>query len=32
LADLMKKPAPFSGTTLAFGPGLAAEGFGFSRQ
>lgn len=31
LADLMDRPAPSKGTALAFGPGLAAEGFGFSR-
>lgn len=29
LAELINKPAPSSGTALAFGPGLAAEGFGF---
>ena len=32
LAELLRKPAPFDGTALAFGPGLAAEGFGFSRR
>lgn len=29
LADLMERPAPSDGVALAFGPGLAAEGFAF---
>ncbi len=29
LADLMERPSPSDGVALAFGPGLAAEGFAF---
>lgn len=29
LADLIERPAPSDGVALAFGPGLAAEGFAF---
>ncbi len=32
LADLMDRPATTHGTAIAFGPGLAAEGFGFRRS
>lgn len=30
LAELMERPAADAGTALAFGPGLAVEGFGFA--
>ncbi|WP_176594083.1 type III polyketide synthase [Sphingobium sp. EM0848] len=30
LAELMEQPGPFDGAALAFGPGLAAEGFRFA--
>ena len=32
LADLMARPEPAEGVAIAFGPGLAAEGFRYARQ
>jgi predicted naringenin-chalcone synthase len=32
LADLLEEPEPCHGIALAFGPGLAAEGFHFRRS